>query len=208
MQGTLDTFSLPDVLRLLATTSKTGRLRIDGDRGRGSVWLSDGAVVDADADRTLEGTPVDEVVFELLRFTSGSFAFDGDDAATDAGTPEDVEAVLRRADTLLSEWDELEAVVPSLEHEVTLSSDLSTDEVTIDADHWRSVVAVSSGRTVGELASALGLTELAISREVRDLVDLGIVDVSRSASPAPLRPEPTRPAVDERPRRTPARADA
>ena len=41
LQGTLDTFSLPDVLRLLATTSKTGRLRIDGDRGLGSVWLAE-----------------------------------------------------------------------------------------------------------------------------------------------------------------------
>ena len=115
LQGTLDTFSLPDVLRLLATTSKTGRLRIEGDRGRGSVWLTDGGVVDADADRTLDGTPLDEVVFELLRFESGSFAFDGDDTASEAGDPEDVEALLRRADGLLSEWGELEAVVPSLE---------------------------------------------------------------------------------------------
>src|SRR5919106_1274303 len=55
LQGTLDTFSLPDVLRLLATTAKTGRLRIDGDRGQGSVWLRDGSIVDADADRAVEG---------------------------------------------------------------------------------------------------------------------------------------------------------
>ena len=202
LQGTLDTFSLPDVLRLLATTSKTGRLRIEGDRGRGSVWLTDGGVVDADADRTLDGTPLDEVVFELLRFESGSFAFDGDDTASEAGDPEDVEALLRRADGLLGEWGELEAVVPSLEHEVTLSSDLSADEVTINADSWRSLVAVSSGRTVGELATALGLTELGVSRAVRDLVDLGVVDVAKTSTRPPA-PEPARPVVDDRPRRAP-----
>jgi hypothetical protein len=183
LQGTLDTFSLPDVLRLLATTSKTGRLRIDGDRGRGNVWLSDGGVVDADADRTLDGTPVDEVVFELLRFESGNFAFDGDDTAAASGKPEDVEALLRRANALLGEWNELEAVVPSLEHEVTLAGDLSADEVTISADSWQSLVAVSSGRTVGELATALGLTELGVSRAVRDLVELGVVDVTLSDRP-------------------------
>src|SRR5690606_31291066 len=124
LQGTLDTFSLPDVLRLLATTSKTGRLRIEGDRGQGSVWLTDGGIVDADAERAVEGTPTEEVVFELLRFTSGSFAFDGDDVVAGSGKPEDVETVLKRANSLLSEWTELEAVVPSLEHEVTLSGDL------------------------------------------------------------------------------------
>jgi hypothetical protein len=207
LQGTLDTFSLPDVLRLLATTSKTGRLRIDGDRGRGSVWLADGGVVDADADRTLDGTPVDEVVFELLRFETGNFAFDGDDTGAAGGKPEDVEALLRRANALLGEWNELEAVVPSLEHEVTLSRDLSTDEVTINADNWQSVVAVASGRTVGELASALGLTELGVSRAVRDLVELGVVDVSLTDRPRPAAPAPAPAARDERSRRPAPAAD-
>jgi hypothetical protein len=192
LQGTLDTFSLPDVLRLLATTSKTGRLRIEGDRGLGSVWLADGGIVDADADRAIDGTPTDEVVFELLRFSSGSFAFDGDDTASATGEPEDVEALLRRANALLSEWTELENVVPSLEHEVSLAGDLSVEQVTIDADRWRSLVAVASGRTVGELATALGLTELGVSRAVRDLVDLGVAEVGAPGS-APARDVSRRP---------------
>jgi Domain of unknown function (DUF4388) len=182
LQGTLDTFSLPDVLRLLATTSKTGRLRIEGDRGHGSVWLSDGGVVDADAERIPDDTGVDEVVFELLRFRSGSFAFDGNDTHAGGGKPDDVESILRRANALLSEWTELESVVPSPQHEVTLASDLSADEVTIDADRWRSLVAVGPGRTVGDLARVMGLTELGVSRAVRDLVDLGVADVSAPGS--------------------------
>ena len=44
-------------------------------------------------------------------------------------------------------------------------------------------MAVSSGRTVGELATALGLTELGVSRAVRDLVELGVVDVGLSDRP-------------------------
>jgi len=193
LQGTLDTFSLPDVLRLLATTSKTGRLRIEGDRGQGSVWLSQGNVVDADAERAVDGTPTDEVVFELLRFDSGTFAFDADATASGGGTPETVDDLLRRASSLLNEWSELEAVVPSLQHHVSLAGDLSADEVTINADRWRSVVAVASGRTVGELATELGLTELGVSRAVRDLVELGVADVDapdRIPDP-PRRPEPT-----------------
>jgi hypothetical protein len=183
LQGTLDTFSLPDVLKLLATTSKTGRLRIDGDRGQGSVWMRDGKVVDADADRSVDGAPTDEVVFELLRFGSGSFAFDADDHTPNAEHPDQVEDLLRRANALLSEWTELEAVVPSLDHRVSLTSELSSDEVTIGADRWRSLVAVAGGRSVGEVASALGLSELNVSRAVRDLVELGVADVD---SPEPI----------------------
>jgi hypothetical protein len=192
LQGTLDTFSLPDVLRLLATTSKTGRLRIEGDRGQGSVWLSEGSVVDAAADRAVDGTPTDEVVFELLRFDSGTFAFDADVTASSGGNPQAVDDLLRRAGSLLNEWSELEAVVPSLQHHVSLAGDLSVDEVTIDADKWRSVVAVASGRTVGELATELGLTELGVSRAVRDLVELGVADVDAPdlIPDPPRRPEP------------------
>jgi hypothetical protein len=203
LQGTLDTFSLPDVLRLLATTAKSGRLRIEGDRGQGSIWLHQGKVVDAAADRAMDGTPPDEVTFELLRFEHGSFAFDTDDRASDASSPHDVEDLLRKAHGLLSEWGELEAVVPSLAHQVTLSSDLSADEVTIDADHWRTVVAVASGRTVGEMATTLELTELAVSRAVRDLVELGVAEVGPpDPGAAPPRLEPV-----ERPRRSAARVE-
>jgi hypothetical protein len=165
------------VLRLLATTTKTGRLRIEGDRGQGSVWLRDGGVVDADADRAVEGTGADEVIFELLRFGSGSFAFESDTHTPHAEHHDDVEDLLRRANALLSEWTELEAVVPSLDHRVSLSVELSSDEVTIDADRWRSVVAVGGGHSVRELANALGLSELHVSRAVRDLVELGVADV-------------------------------
>lgn len=184
LQGTLDTFSLPDVLRLLATTAKTGRLRIEGDRGRGSVWLADGGIVDADADRVTDGTPTDEVLFELLRFSEGSFAFEAEEKAANGGEPEDVEALLRRSHSLLSEWRELENVVPSLEHEVRLATDLSTDEVTIDAERWRSLVAVAGGRTVGELAAELGLTTGAVSRMVDRLQAGGFVRRARDPSDA------------------------
>ena len=207
LQGTLDTFSLPDVLKLLATTSKTGRLGIDGDRGQGSVWLRDGSVVDADADRAVEGAPTDEVVFELLRFGSGSFAFDADTHTPNAEHPDAVDDLLRRANALLSEWTELEAVVPSLDHRVSLTSELSSDEVRIDADRWRSLVAVAGGRSVGEVASSLGLSELNVSRAVRDLVELGVADVD---SPEPI-PEPSRltdlpDLPSERPRRAGTRS--
>ena len=88
LSGTLDTFALPDVLRLLASTAKTGRLRITGDRGSGSVWVTDGEVVATELASAVTQEPTnEEVVFGLLRFSAGSFTFEADAASPNAGSP-------------------------------------------------------------------------------------------------------------------------
>jgi hypothetical protein len=174
LQGTLDTFSLPDVLRLLATTGKTGCLHVDGDRGRGQVWIGDGSLVAATAERALGEPSIDEVVFEMLRFGRGQFSFAVDEKPPGDAEPTDVEATLRRAGQLLDEWRELEAVVPSLSHRVAMAPELTVEQVTVDADRWKALVAIASGRSVGELAETLGMGELGISRTVSDLVELGV----------------------------------
>jgi hypothetical protein len=178
LQGTLDTFSLPDVLRLLATTGKSGCLHVDGDRGRGNVWLDDGAVVAATAERVLGVASIDEVIFEIMRFGRGSFDFAADEQAPhEDQQPKEVESTLRRATQLLDEWRELESVVPSLGHRVALAPELTVEQVTIDAPRWEALVAIASGRSVGELAESLDLGELAVSRTVSDLVELGVAVV-------------------------------
>jgi len=185
LQGTLDTFSLPDVLRLLATTGKSGCLHIDGDRGRGSVWIDEGAVVGAEADRVLGEASLDEVMFEMLRFGRGSFSFAADEQPASAGEPIEVEGTLRRAGQLLEEWRELEAVVPSLNHRVAMAPELTVEQVTIDASRWEALVAIAGGRSVGELAESLGQGELGISRTVSDLVELGVAVVEAPGAPRP-----------------------
>jgi hypothetical protein len=201
LQGTLDTFALPDVLRLLAATAKTGCLQIEGDRGRGVVWVAEGRVLAANADRAQEA-PLDEVVFELLRYVTGSFRFAVDAAAASVdvdghgdghGEGDDIEATLLRAMALLDEWHALEPVVPSMGHGVTLVDDLPREQVTIDAGTWRVLATVASGRSVGDLAHDLGVGELEVSRVVYGMVQLGVVSVNppgASATPPGGHPVP------------------
>src|SRR4051794_38609928 len=166
LQGTLETFALPDVLRLLASTKKTGCYRLDGDRGSGRLWVRDGQVVAGDVAHAPAVTDPAEVTFELLRFTDGEFQFQGDTPAPRETGPQNVETVLGTADQMLREWGEIEAIVPSLDTWVSLRAELPSDEVTIRADKWVSVVAVGGGCTVGQLGSVLGLGELPVSRIV------------------------------------------
>lgn len=178
VEGTLDAFALGDILQLLAEAAKTGRLFVDGDRGHGTIQIRDGRLVAAQSDGVDEGTPTDEVVFDLLRFTHGSFRFSDDEPPPEpTEEPEAIEAVLERARAMLEEWHDLEAIVPSPQHRVRMASQLPADQVTIDAPMWRTLVAAVTSGTAGQLGASLGLGELATARLVRDLVELGVADV-------------------------------
>jgi uncharacterized protein DUF4388 len=182
LRGTLDTFGLPDVLRLLATTGKTGQLQVDGDHGQGSIWLRDGAVLTALTDRS-RGAPPDEALADLLRSEMGAFAFDatfdGAEQPVDGAEPHDIEQLLSSASRLLDEWNQLASVVPSLDHRVELVEVLPEDhEVTLDARRWSAITALGPGCTAAELGATLDLTELDVLRTVHDLVELGVVRVS------------------------------
>ena len=112
LQGTLDTFALPDVLRLLASTRKSGRLLVQGDDGNGSLYLDGGSVVGGETNLA----PTDEgheVLFELLRLGDGSFLFDPAENTPDPGAPAEVEDVIAKAESAHAEWQDLSTVVPS-----------------------------------------------------------------------------------------------
>jgi DNA-binding MarR family transcriptional regulator len=187
LQGTLDTFALSDVLRLLAATKKSGRLQITGERGTGSVWALDGEIVRIEAAHAPHATEAVDGLFELLRFEEGSFTFDAEATPDDSSQATDLEVLLPQAEALLEEWHSIEAVVPSLDAWVTLRTKLPRDEVKVDQARWTTLVAVAGGATVRRVADELCLAELAISRAVKELVELGLVEIS-DAPPAGVVP--------------------
>jgi hypothetical protein len=176
LQGTLDTFELQDVLRLLASTAKSGRLRLDTDRGAGSVWMDGGSVVAVESPAG-SGDSTD-AIFDLLRARDGSFNFVPEEAPAEAGKPMDVEPLLAGAEERLVEWREIEKVVPSMFSWVRLADALPAPEVTIDAAAWHTVTAIGSGVTVADLGHSLDLSEVSVCRLVRDLVEMGLGSVS------------------------------
>ncbi len=186
LSGTLDTFALPDVLRLLASTEKTGRLRVSGPRGSGSLWVDGGEVVATEVASTNALEPTDiEVVFGLLRFEAGTFTFENDAVASNASSASSMEPLLEAAEKMLAEWRSIEEVVPSLEVWVALSPELNGPDVMIDSQRWRCIAAVGSGVQVGLVAETLRLNEVGACQLVKELIELGLlqkIDVPISAA--------------------------
>lgn len=181
LQGTLDTFALPDVLRLLAATKKTGRLRITGDRGTGSVWVTSGEVAALEATHAPHATELEDALFELLRFQDGAFTFDAEATPDDPGRPTDVEILVQQSEALLAEWRDIEAVVPSMDAWVTLRKSLPLPEITVDQDRWTTISAVGAGATVRRIGDELCLAELPTSRAIKELSEAGLVEIADTA---------------------------
>lgn len=195
LSGTLDTFALPDVLRLLASTAKTGRLRITGDRGSGSVWVAGGDVVATELASAVSHEPTnEEVVFGLLRFAAGSFTFEADAQSPNAGEPTAMEPVLGRAENMLVEWRAIEEVIPSLDLWVGLRPALTGPDVMIDQQRWSGIAAIGSGSQVGAVAETLRLNEIECCRLIKELLELGLVDFVAGPAGLPVaarfEPEP------------------
>lgn len=199
LQGTIETFALPDVLRLLASTKKTGCLRLEGSRGSGSLWVESGAVVGSEASGAPHADEAAEVLFELLRYKEGDFVFDADADVLVQHQPAEVEPTLEAAEAMLEEWKGIEAVVPSLDHWVGLKAELPGPDVTITADRWKTLVAVSGGTSVGALGDQLELGELPVSRNVKELVELGLIEVGEPRETSAAGAAPSAPTIEEPP---------
>lgn len=202
LSGTLETFSLPDVLRLLSSTKKTGLLALDGDRGAGRIWVDEGAVVAASADRAVRDE-IDGVVFELLRFADATFRFEP--GAEPHGTVDercDVDEVLEVAEARLAEWRDIEAVVPSLDVWVRMVPEQDGD-VTLAPGQWRILAHVGTGLGGHALAGFLEQGEYEVCREVRDLIELGMVELTEAPAavhaPAPSDASPVPSDLDDEP---------
>jgi len=193
LQGTIDTFELAEVVRLLAAGGKTGRLRLEGSRGSGSVWVADGRVVATAVDHAPLATDPAEAIFELLRFEDGSFTFVPGDEPAHPGEPADVDELLASSEAQLREWREIERVVPTTRATVVLRPELPRADVVLDKARWKIVATIGGGATVATVGDALGLGELPVSRAVKDLVELGVVELSEER----VEPELPEVVVDE-----------
>ncbi|HVM07061.1 MAG TPA: DUF4388 domain-containing protein [Acidimicrobiales bacterium] len=183
LQGSLDTFALPDVLVLLASTKKDGELQVTGGRVAGKIWCEKGQIVHSDVNGK-EASSVD-AVFELLRLEEGTFSFEADKPAPARHDPETIDVVLADAQVRLGEWREIAKVVPHLDVLVDMAEKAPRDEVTITSKQWKLLRTVAGGSSVASLMDAHELTEFDACQAVKELFEADLISLDLSAKPKP-----------------------
>jgi len=187
LQGSLENFALDEVLGLLSSTSKTGQLDIKGDRGNGALVFRDGRLVDGNASFTANGTAIEDVMFELLRYSEGSFTFTAKEVGQ-TDYDENVVTVLGAAENRLMDWRSIEMVVPSLNHMVTPAADLPAEEVTVTRAEWSALTTIGAGCPASTVCERLNLGEVEGSRQIKNLAERQLVVISE---PGGYRNRPT-----------------
>ena len=184
LQGDLDSFALPDVLRLLAGTGKTGRLAIDASDTVGELWVLDGDLVGGEVACAPHASRPADVVFELIRLEGGAFVFEDGERLVDSTERSRVTDAIEEAQRLLAEWAEVKTVVPTIHATVRLVTEIDGEDVTVAAGQWRVLAAIGDDTTVRRLGDHFELTDLVVSRHVKDLVENGLVELGEAVEPA------------------------
>lgn len=198
LQGTLDTFTLAEVLELIERSRKSGALEVlqtgqDDDSGRpgssehqGVVYFAGGRFSAAetrelvgplDSAEELEARVID-VCFAMFRVEVGRFEFHPDRAPpwpVRGGI--EIAATVGQVQQLQRDWLTIEAVIPSLDCKPDVVDDLGGDRVVLDKAAFRVLRVIDGDRSVRELARAVGQSVLEVGRVLHDLVEAGAVYV-------------------------------
>lgn len=175
LQGDLASFALPEVLRLLAGTEKSGRLTVTAASGSGDLWMHEGRLVCGSASRAAHAVEPADVVFELLRLGGGAFSFDDEEQLEQVGGTISVDKALSKAEALVAEWEDLESVVPSVHARLVVRPELEGTEIIVSAEDWRTLAAVGAGTTARRLGDHFEVTDLVACKMVRSLIEGSMV---------------------------------
>jgi hypothetical protein len=88
-----------------------------------------------------------------------------------------VRAAIDQARHRLAEWQELQALIPSLEVQPRLVTELDPGQVTLDREQWRVLTAVDGRRNLRTIGRALNLSDFEVCRAMRQLLAAKVIEL-------------------------------
>jgi Domain of unknown function (DUF4388) len=185
LQGTFDVLDFSAVLELLSSRNMTGRLHVRSRSFAANLFFADGQIVGADQSEhqaaAVSGDVTQraqEICFELLGTDRGNFEFhpgkrDGPVGGTVITVPEALDEARRR----LAEWQELQALIPSLDVQPRLVTELDPGQVTLDREQWRVLTAVDGRRNLRSIGRAFNMSDFDVCRAMRDLLSAKVIEL-------------------------------
>jgi len=186
LSGTLDTFSLAEVLGLIERAAVSGALVVRGREVDGTLYFVDGTLCAGeigDLSGPVEGQPaleirLLEVTVPLLRTRSADFEFRPDvNPPWPAPLAVPVATVFEPAQRIAREWSSIMTAIESFESVLERTGEITTDSVTLTRLGFRVLEQVDGQASIRELARRAGASLVAVAPEVRALVLAGAVRV-------------------------------
>jgi len=184
LQGSFDVLDFTAVLELLADRKMSGRLHVRGRSFAANLFFDDGVIMGADQSEHQAAAVtgdvaqrVQEICFEMLGTDRGNFEFHPGRASAPGATAMTVDEAMHQARERLAEWQELQALIPSLDLQPRLVAELDPGQVTLDRKQWRVLTVVDGRRNLRSISRALNLSDFELCRAVRDLLEAKVVEL-------------------------------
>ena len=186
LTGSFDGRDFAEIIGLLSRRSCTGRLVVRSGSLHASIRLAEGSAVGLDVhnlhrrDESADWqAQLAEVCFEVLRSGRGTFEFLSDDGlGIGDGPGVRLGAIVTAAKRRLAKWREIESSIPTLNAVPVLSEGLRSEEMVVNQQAWRVVVAIDGRHSVAGLARRLDLDPLTLCQILKPLVEDGAVTIA------------------------------
>jgi hypothetical protein len=186
LQGTLDTFSLAEILGLLEHARQTGALVVTGPEGHGTLYVTAGRFCAGEAadysgpvdDRHALDVRLIDVCFHLFRFEAGSFEFLANESPPwTAERATDIAPIVETCEQIVRAWPAVEAVLPSFDVRPEVAADLPEESLTLSRTAFRILAMIDGRRTVRQIAREAGHSVVEVGPVLRDLIEHGAVRI-------------------------------
>lgn len=186
LEGSLETFSLASVVKLIDDSAATGRLAVQAALGTGSLVFEGGRLVDA---APTPGGDSLEGALSLFEYRTGRFLF-RPDTVEERTLDLDVKSLMDLVEERREAWERIREVIPADATLSVLPERRIDGMVTVSAEAWR-VAVLAGGRTPAQLAAATGVGEFSVCTTLLELLEQGLI-VSVAHHPGQQEPAASR----------------
>ena len=171
LRGNLAQLSLLDILKMLSSGKRSGRLDIRQAGKTWEIYLDLGNIVHA-----VTGTQMgDKGVYTLMGWLEGDFSFSPNIPSPDQSINTSTEQLMLEASRLAELWEDIKDVLSSTEAVFKISPSGSTNTVSLKPIEWQVLAQINGERSVIEIGEILDLHEFEVARIIYSLASAGLL---------------------------------
>lgn len=189
-QGELKDLPLPDVVQLIDSSAKTGKLSLNNDNLKGAIFFEKGKIVHA----TLGDLSGEEAVHTMAVWTDGRFLFE-------TNTKSDKKTINRSNTNLmmegarrLDEWKVLQKKIPSTDYipEFIPQNKNQAPQISLSTREWVLLSKVNGVRDIKMIAKQSNLSVFETCKILYGLISSGLLTLKEKPSVEDDTPEPSK----------------
>lgn len=181
LSGRLDQLPLIDILKMLSSSQRTGKLRLIQGGREGEIYLDQGSLVHA-ATGAMIG---EQAVYTMMSWLEGEFSFQPDQESPDESIELATEQILLEAARKTKEWKSIKDMIPSNDIIFKLSPSGSPETVSLEPAEWQVLAQVNGKRSVKDLTRLLDKNEFEVGKILFSLTKAGLLEVGERKERTP-----------------------